>query len=167
MKKLLLAALVAASLASCMSNQARDEALLPAVNLAWGDSEAGVRSDVERGIADAVEDGDLLDSSVLDAVVGQIQDALAEGDRFELRTIPWALLAPYGERGIQDRIDDGEMGEMVAESLRERLRNFTKGFTVLLSKYMLIPASSTKEHWLPNGGGRATDPVAVAIASAH
>lgn len=143
MKNLLLMAfLVVASTTSCLSQRARDQALLPAMSLAW----VGVRADLERGLADAVEDGDLLDQAPLDGLVAQLDAALDSGSRAQLVLIPWeSTLLPYAERGIQDRIDDGEMSDLVAESLRERLRNFTAGFG------KLIVTNLPREHWLPNG----------------
>lgn len=142
MKNLLLVALMVAVTPSCLSQRARDSALLPAMKLAWN----GVRADLERGIDDAVEDGDLVDEAALDILVVQLSEALNSGSRGQLNIIPWAsTLLPYAERGIQDRIDDGEMSEMVAESLRERLRNFTVGFG------QLIAVNLPREQWLPNG----------------
>ena len=142
MKNLLLVALMVAATPSCLSQRARDEALLPAMNLAW----TGVRADLERGLDDAVEDGDLVDRASLDLLVVQLEEALDSGSRGQLLLVPWAsTLLPYAERGIQDRIDDGQMSDMVAESLRERLRNFTVGFG------QLIAVNLPKERWLPNG----------------
>ena len=146
MKKLLLVTLV--TLSSCLSNQAKDNALMPAMELAWGNSQAGVRSDLERGIADALDDGDLVESIGVNAIVADLEDAISSGDRSALRIIPWAsTLLPYAERGIQDRVDDGEMSDMIAESLRERLRNFTVGFGQLIAVVYTRP----RERWLSNG----------------
>lgn len=139
MKNLLLVALVA-TVSSCgllgrAREQAVEHALEPAVVLAWGEPGAtsGVRSDVVRGIADAVEDGDLVDSSVLDAFVLQMDAALADGgQRSALRVIPWDQLRPYGERGIQDRVDDGEIDPLIAPSLLERLSNFSLAISELV-----------------------------------
>jgi hypothetical protein len=115
------------------------------MELAW----VGVRADLERGLADAVEDGDLADRSSLDSLVADLEAALADGgERSALRRIPWAsMLLPYAERGIQDRVDDGEMSDQVAESLRERLRNFSTGFEQLIAVTYRRP----RESWLSNG----------------
>ena len=164
MKKLLLAALVAATLTSCLSSKVRDEALLPAASLAW----PGVRADVERGIADAVEDGDLLDSAPMLGFVLQLEAVLADGaPRDDLKLVPWSTLEPYGKRGIADRIEDGEMHPLVAESLYQRLKNFTLAFDQLLLAHIRLSPSTTREHWLDNGGGRVTSQTAIAVATSN
>lgn len=133
MKNLLLCIALAASLTSCLSGSkaARDEGLLPAASLAWGNDDYGVRSDTLRGIADAVDDGDLVDAGALLGFVDQMGDALEARDRSALRTVPWATLSPYAERGIQDRVDDGEMVEQAAVFLTRRLENFNRAIEVL------------------------------------
>lgn len=162
MKNLLLAALAALTLTSCLSSQVRDEALLPAASLAW----PGVRADVERGILDAVEDGNLKNPATLNGYLEDMDEVLANGaDRHDLADIPWAALEPYGQRGIQDRIDDGEMHPLVAESLFERLKNFTHTFDQLLLAYIPLSASMNREHWLANGGGRVTQETAIAVST--
>lgn len=126
MKNFLLVLALAVSLTSCLtgSKVARDEGLMPAAQLAWGNDNYGVRSDTLRGIADALEDGDLVDSGALLGFVEQMGDALELGDRAALRTVPWLTLSPYADRGIDDRVDDGEMVEQAAVFLRRRLENF-------------------------------------------
>lgn len=162
MKSLLLAIVMMASLTSCLSQRARDEALLPAAELAWGDSASGVRSDLERGIADAVEDGDLLDSAALDALVLDLDEVLSlGGSRVLLRQIPWDVLRPYAARGIQDRVDDGEISQMIADlSFTERLEQFSLAFAQLLVSATPV-RQSERQYTLP-GIGRTTDHAAVA-----
>lgn len=162
MKNLLLAALAIATLSSCLSSKVRDEALVPAASLAW----PGVRADVERGIEDAMEDGDLASSEALNGYILELDAVLQDGaDRDALHNIPWGSLEPYGYRGIQDRIDDNEMHALVAESLFERMRNFTSVFNQLLLARVPMMASPVREHWLANGGGRVTSETAVAVST--
>lgn len=166
MKNLLTLALVAClSLSSCISTKARDEALLPAATLAWGNSQAGVRSDLERGIADAVEDGDLADPAPLDALVLQLDEVLAlGGSRVLLRQIPWeSTLLPYAARGVQDRVDDGEISQMIADvSYMERLNQFSLAFDQLLVSMIGSPTTEGIYPTIP-GIGPTTDPAAAAI----
>lgn len=167
MKSLLTAIILMASLTSCLSQRVRDEALLPAATLAWGDSDAGVRSDLERGIADAVEDGDLADSSVLDALVLQLDEVLGlGGSRVLLRQIPWeSTLRPYAARGVQDRVDDGEISQQIADlSFTERLNQFSLTFAQLLVTAIYARQSESPYPSLP-GIGRTTDHAAIATLS--
>lgn len=169
MKNLLTVALVALMATSCLSAKARDEALLPAASLAWGNSDAGVRSDLERGIADAVEDGDLLDSSVLDALVLQLDEVLGlGGSRVLLRQIPWEpTLRSYAARGIQDRVDDGEISQPIADlSYTERLNQFSLAFAQLL--VTATPVRQSERHYTLPGIGRTTDHAAIAtLVTSH
>lgn len=126
MNRLITVLAVAALLTSCVSQRTREEAGMPAALLAWGTSDMGVRSDIERGIADAVEDGDASAALLTDDVDNLDAALRAESySRVQFAAIPWAELEPMGYRGIEDRIEDGEMTDMVAESLRERMRNFS------------------------------------------
>lgn len=120
-------------LTSCLSasKAARDHGLLPTVRLAWGSSMYGVLSDTERGIEDAVEDGDLADPGTMLSLVEQMTDALRTENRSALRMVPWDMLHVYADRGIQDRVDDGEMVPQAAVSLRRRLKNFDDAIEVL------------------------------------
>ncbi len=167
MKNLLALAFLALLSTSCMSTKARDEALLPAAELAWGDSAFGVRSDLERGIADAVEDGDLAHSTALDVLVAKLDTVLdLGGSRVLLRQIPWeSTLRPYAARGIQDRVDDGEISQMIADlSFTERLELFSQAFAQLL--VTATPASrSTGTYPSIPGFGPTRDEAAIAILS--
>lgn len=111
-------------LQACAGAKAREELLLPRTAIAW----EGVRLDVLRGIEDARADGDiateLIDQVQLD-VVGFLDVQFAKRDIEGLALFSKAdLLQQFALRGIQDRVDDGEAGEGVAESLRERVKNF-------------------------------------------
>lgn len=133
--------LILSLLTSCLGQRTRDEGLLPAARLAWGTVDAGVRSDIDRGIADAISDGDLTDSAPLAGQVADLESALVSGDRTQLGAISWDVLRPYGARGIQDRIDDGEMAPIVSLSLIERLNNFGFALEELKKLYVMLPYS--------------------------
>lgn len=121
----LLALLPALMLGGCKTAQiARNEALMPAVRLAA----PGVRSDCYRGIADAVSDGDMVQVAADEL---QIQSAVLwfvidTSDRrgIAARLPTWKELRPFGDRGIQDMIDDLEIGPVGAASRTERLDLF-------------------------------------------
>lgn len=148
MKNLFLSVMLAITMSSCIASKARENSLLPAMNLAW----PGVEADVNRGIADAVEDGDLADRIEIDFEVIKLDEALKSGLASDFRTVSWLdTLEPYGRRGIEDRVADGEMSDMVAESLRERMRNFTAGFMQMSAVVYRHPSARYHETWLPDG----------------
>ena len=138
MKNLILAVLAMALTTSCISQEVRDNALVPGAQLAF----VGVRADIERGLADAVEDGELANREPLDAELDRLRDALDnDAPRAEMRTIPWEVLRPYGDRGIQDRVDDGEIDPLIAPSLIQRLDNFEAAVFQLRLTYIPAPPS--------------------------
>lgn len=150
--KSLLSIVAVLLLASCVSNKTREEAGMPAALLAWGTPEMGVRSDIERGIADAVEDGNIGNPSIyLDDVVS-LDTALRAPiySQLQFAAIPWLSLKEFGERGIQDRVDDLEMSDMVAESLRERLRNFDELMVRLRTAHFVFIAPGTEPRVYPS-----------------
>jgi len=125
--------ILTALLTSCIgtSRAAREEALLPTVVMAWGNETYGVKSDTLRGIADAVEDGDLLEDSALLGFVDEIEAALTALDIDMIKLSPWPVLKGYAERGIEDRVEDGELVEQAAVFLRRRLVNFDEAITMI------------------------------------
>lgn len=122
---LVLALLPALMLGGCKTAQiARNEVLMPAVRLAA----PGVRSNCYRGIADAVSDGD-MEQAAADEL--QVQGAVLwfvidTSDRrgIAARLPTWIELRPFGDRGIQDMVDDLEIGPAGAASRTERLDLF-------------------------------------------
>lgn len=108
-----------------LARKADDTALFEPAQLIW----PSVEEDLERGIADGYEDGDLSgparDSLLAEAAA--MLPALTEKDREAMRLIPWEnLLEPWVDRGIDDRFGDGEIGPGVAVSLREQRSQFGK-----------------------------------------
>lgn len=124
-------ALLAASLfvQSCFGPRVKPAAVFPPAALAW----PAVDEDVQRGIADAVEDGDLTQdaANALNTQALRIGTALTERDLETIRVAPWSSLEPWAERGIADKVDDGEIGPGVALSLREQLAKFTEAILIL------------------------------------
>ena len=108
----------------CAGSIARNEVLMPAIKLAAD----GVKSDCYRGIADAVADGDLERAAAdeLQTRAAGLWWVIADQDRDGIvERIPvWVELRPFGERGIQDMIDDVEIGTAGAASRIERLDLF-------------------------------------------
>ena len=125
--------LLVALLTSCVNTgrAAREEALLPTVVMAWGNTEYGVKSDTLRGIADAVEDGDLVEDSAMLGFVDAVEAALTARDIDMITLSPWATLKGYAERGIEDRVEDGELVEQAAVFLRRRLVNFDESIAII------------------------------------
>lgn len=139
-------------LASCVSNKTREEAGMPAALLAWGTPEMGVRSDIERGIADAVEDGDLSNPGIYESDVDELDSILRMEtySQIQFASVPWSTLKDFGFRGIQDRVDDAEMSDMVAESLRERMRNFDVLMERLRTAHFVFIAPGTEPRVYPS-----------------
>lgn len=133
MKQLLLTTCLL--LGSCLtaSKSARNDALLPAAKLAWGDAEYGVQSDTLRGIEDAMT-WDANPGTSFDYLFQAVDDmtaALESGDRSALKTIPWHVLFEYADQGIDARINDGEIVEQAAIFLTRRLENFDQAMALL------------------------------------
>jgi hypothetical protein len=100
-----------------------DVALFKPAQISW----SAVENDLLRGIDDGESEGDLTTAAADDlrSDADDMEDALREKDRDALRLVPWGELEPWADRGIDDKISDGEIGTGVAASLREQLRNFT------------------------------------------
>lgn len=123
MKTLALLVFALLPLASCIGAKVDQHTLFPAAHLAW----PAVENDLHRGLADAQEDGDLAPSEAgaLHEDGERLELALLTRDRAALRTVVWVPLQAFADRGIQDKLADGEIGPGVANSLREQLVNFT------------------------------------------
>ncbi len=112
------------TVAGCSGKIARDEILGPAIRLAAD----GIRDEVYRGIADAVADQDLtqVEAEGLHSSAAGLWFAIAQNDRAAVaeRLPVWATLRPFAERGIQDMVEDVEIGAGGAAGRIERLNNF-------------------------------------------
>lgn len=115
--------------AACAGTQVRDKVLEPAAGMAWD----GIRDEISRGIADGIEDGD-IGSAAADALRGEIAliDLAFDQDNTDsLADAKWLMLRPWAERGIDDKVEDGDIGPGVAQSFKERLVQFTKALEKL------------------------------------
>jgi len=123
-------ALVCVLLASCIGTRARNDALMPAVRMAWPE----VRVDFDRGVADGINDGDLTEMAAigLRSEADRLTDALASGDRVLLINVLYDTeIRPWAGRGISAALDAGEIGPNGALLLQERLGNFSAAILVL------------------------------------
>lgn len=124
MKPFLLAVALAA-IASCTSPHAKQSALAPVLQNVW----PRVELDISRGILDAQEDGEAVSGA--HGARESLSRAVGRGVISQVDVSAWIVLEPFGYRGVQDRVDDGEMAEAVAESLRERIRQFGRGLQAM------------------------------------
>ena len=123
-------ALVAVLLASCIGTRARNDALMPAVRMAWPE----VRVDFDRGVADGIADGDLteMEAISLRSEADMLTDALEAGDRFKLYNVLYTTeIQPWASRGITAALEAGDLGPNGAMLLTERLTNFSAAILVL------------------------------------
>lgn len=116
-------------LASCAGRRSQESALLPPVRDAW----PSVRVDFDHGVEVGVAAGTLTPpaASDLTRTADLLGDALSAGDLVGVRLTPWQPLEDWTEEGIADKLRAGLIGPGVAESLRERLRNFAEALSRL------------------------------------
>lgn len=119
-------------LSSCSTLQPAVDsiALLEPLQGAWDD----VAADVERGIADALADGDISEHQAnsyrADLLV--IGAALDSGERSSPGLFMWSQeLLALGVRGVQDRLNDKEIGDSAAISGQRLLSEFADGIARL------------------------------------
>lgn len=124
---LAVALLVALFVSSCIGPRVKNSALFPAAAIAW----PAVQEDYLRGIADGIDDGDLIEpaAQALRSSGDKLGQALTAKDVTAVRSISWATMAPWAQRGIDDKLQDGEIGPGVKISLVEQLTNFTETIT--------------------------------------
>jgi len=123
-------ALVCVLLASCIGTRARNDALMPAVRMAWPE----VRVDFDRGVADGINDGDLTEMAAigLRSEADRLNNAITSGDRIALINVLYDTeIRPWAGRGITAALDAGEIGPNGALLLQERLGNFSAAILVL------------------------------------
>lgn len=134
-RPILITLLLAAALGGCAGTAAREHVALPAARTAY----ESVINDVERGIADGLADGELnqTQADALNAQAQQLRIALAFNDLDEaapaIVAAAWPVLKPWAERGVADRLEDGEIGPGVAASFTERINNFTEALGKITS----------------------------------
>lgn len=113
----LLAMLVASPLTSCLGARVKPAALFPPAVSAW----PGVHADILEGL-ELEESAAAVDAARADAL--ELGDALEASDVAGVRAVDWTTLHRYATEGIAARVTAGEIGEGVAVSLSERLRQF-------------------------------------------
>ena len=99
--------------AACAGTTARTEVLLPAMQQAW----PPIHDAIERELAVAPDAAGTAALAGADA-------ALQSGDPIAVASVAWAVLDALHEADATRRVDLGQIGPGVAESLRERLRQF-------------------------------------------
>lgn len=131
LKNMILAGLMIA-LAACSGLSARQEALLPAMQLAW----QGVEPDVRAGIdeSELAQRVTPTAAAALRADAGKLGEGIASGNPATIAAVAWAPLAESANFGLDKRVERNEISTGVAGSLRERLRNFGEGLTVFLER---------------------------------
>lgn len=134
-----LATLTLLLLAACAGNKARQEALFPAVQMVW----PNVKADIQRGIDVA----GLADDTVLLGQIEQIDNAVDNDNYFLLYGVAWSVLEPYGQAGIADRVATGEVHPLVADSLKERLKNFGASLLLLQDELAWQPPCKEKNRY--------------------
>lgn len=109
--------------ASCAGPRSKAITLFPAAVTAW----TAVAEDYDRGVDDGIADGDLSlpDATELRGFAEKLTTALNARDVTGVRAVPWITMRPWAVRGIDDQLEDGEIGPGAAASLHEQLVNFT------------------------------------------
>jgi hypothetical protein len=122
MKKKYFLACLLLMVAGCTGVQIRDNVLLPLASEIY----EHVYPQIELGLADAVQDGDLTQegADLLLAQADALREALRGQDRTQILAIDWNSLEAWAARGVQDMIDDGTISPGVATSLLQRIVNF-------------------------------------------
>ena len=105
--------------AACTGVAARNEALIPAMEVAW----VNIQEDVRAGAA--VEGVDV------EPTIFAMTEALASGDRYQVLAVDWASMRTLAITGITSQVTNGEIGPGVAASLIERITNFDDAYQVL------------------------------------
>lgn len=128
---LFLTTAVLALLPACVGQKHKDDVLFPSIALAW----PGVQDDLELGIETgplSAEEKAALSSRV-EALDGAIDQRSVKGTRAGWLGVTGESLPlrPWAERGIQARIDSGEVTSGVASSLTERVERFDAAVVAL------------------------------------
>lgn len=100
-------------LVACAGAAARQNLLLPSMQQAW----VGVRAQVADQLLH-VED------SATTAELAGADAALQTGDAVAVAAVDWPRIDAAAEASIERRVQAQDIGPAVAESLRERLRQF-------------------------------------------
>jgi L-serine deaminase len=105
---------------------AREEALIPAMQMAW----QHMQPEIEAGIQLQPEAA----REALRASRDAMSDALESGDRFQVGAQDWAQLSTLAIAGVNAQMTAGEIGPGVAASLLERIANFNEAYLLLVTR---------------------------------
>ncbi len=111
---------------ACAGARARENVLIPSMAVAWPGIEADARVGVEALGAANVPAGAL---QALDAMA----PALESKDPVQVLSVNWPMVEPLALTGIAERLRRKEVGPNGAESLRNRVLQFSDAFRQLAS----------------------------------
>lgn len=118
--------LVVAGCSGCAGLSARQKVLLPTLQMAW----TPISADISLGISMLPAES----QPALYTAQNEFAIALNNGDAQKMNLIPWTPLQEAAISGIEKRTTDGAISPGVAESLKERVRNFTTARAEFLSR---------------------------------
>lgn len=118
MKRHRIVTFAALAFVACTGIKARQDVLLPAIQAAW----PAVRAEA------------MLGDPKVEPVAVQADTALQAGDKAAIGAVPWPLLQTAATAGISDKVTAGTVSVGVADSLRERDRQFFGGIQVYLQR---------------------------------
>lgn len=123
---------VTLTMAACSGLSARQEALLPAMKLAW----QGVSTDVSNGVNESLTATRITAevAAAQRADVSKMTAALDAGSAIEVAKVAWPPLKESAEFGLAQRVSRGEISTGVSGSLTERLKNFGESLKVFLER---------------------------------
>ena len=119
---------------------------MPAAAQVW----PAVKADTERGIMVAAEAEEISgdEAARQQGFVNELDTAFANKDLEALERVDWMELAPYAEKGIQDRVNSGEISEGVAVSFRQRILQFSHMMGMLQTVVYYLPPSGSRTYWV-------------------
>ena len=130
---------------ACVGTRMRENVLIPSVQFAW----PNVRADIEYGLMDAVYKQEITSEDSSFVVLQKMDEAITKGIYEDIIIVPYYILEPYGEQGIQAKIDTGELVPETARFLFDRLKNFRKALDTLKNSTAYLPGASKKrEYWV-------------------
>lgn len=102
---------------SCIGSGARETVTLPAMQQAWG----GIRAQAVRTI-----EANTTTAPQRMLLIAAADEAMRTGQAVKILAVDWVTIYSAAETDIQRRVDAAEIGNGLAESLREELRLFTE-----------------------------------------
>ena len=127
MKNVLMALVTVFTLAACAGAPARQEILLPTMEVAW----EGVREDIVAG-QEFLTDPTM--NEVVDRELADFDMVFETGDRVGLLTVNWGLLYNVAMAGINERVSRGDFSQGLGMSKAERLNLFTQALGRIVEK---------------------------------